>query len=494
VARARIAKLRSHHASEIFNGLLFEGSTESAAKLFGKLAADFTGERVVIGRVKAKKKSEFLDEYASSRCELSGPSEKKHEVGKDIYMLAGWANLIKHREPIEKLYGALAQMVHLHAPTKACDIHGNTYMSAGKMGKILFSVKELPDGSLMAKPKKFDCFDYRSKADYKKGSSNVNAMGEEKLFGGIVGPTTCLCRGTADVITKGQLIKNWKLGNGLKIVSRDSIDNSIEHTKDMSTKKISILWRPGDWAMGCFLMQTLPQSSYMQGRGQCLYCAVESAALAGCPEVIACGGGKVSADTIELEKQKATVEAEQATSVPANLAPASPIPIPSSPPTKDVVTPPPSSPTVDVATPPPSSPLSAVGTPPPAYYSPQGSPRPGGVDYFAFSDANGDKIVPANDVTSITAKIATTRITRKAVGSAPNPSDETATALYDFHGQAANHLTFERGDVIRIVERTEDPNDLWTGEVNEKQGMFPGEMEPLPFELQSASSSLLQDG
>jgi hypothetical protein len=30
-----------------------------------------------------------------------------------------------------------------------------------------------------------------------------------------------------------------------------------------------------------------------------------------------------------------------------------------------------------------------------------GSPRPGAVDYFAISDAHGDKIVPANAIMSI---------------------------------------------------------------------------------------------
>lgn len=48
--------------------------------------------------------------------------------------------------------------------------------------------------------------------------------------------------------------------------------------------------------MGVFFMQTLPQSSYLQGRGECLHCAVENAALAGCAEVIACGGGRASAE------------------------------------------------------------------------------------------------------------------------------------------------------------------------------------------------------
>ncbi len=90
---------------------------------------------------------------------------------------------------------------------------------------------------------------------------------------------------------KAQLIKDGKYGEGLKIVNRTFVGNSIEHTKGLAREKISILWCSGDWAMGVFFMQTLPQSSYLQGRGECLHCAVENAALAGCAEVIACGGG-----------------------------------------------------------------------------------------------------------------------------------------------------------------------------------------------------------
>jgi hypothetical protein len=374
VARARIAKLRKQHASHIFNGLLFGGSTESAGELFEHIAAD---ERVLVGHVKDIGKSEFLDEYASPRCELSGPVEKNHEVGKPVYMMAGWANLIKHRELIEKQHGAITQMAHLHSPTKACDVHGNSYMGAGKLSKIVFTVRELADGPLMAKPKKFGRFDYNSKADFKKGSILVDAMGEEKLFGGIVGPAACSCQGgLAEANAKGQLIKVWKLGKGLKISSREFVGNSISHTNNMSTKKISILWRPGDWAMGCFFMQTLPQSSYLQGRGQCLHCAVEGAALAGCPEVIACGGGKVSVEAFEHERQKAVMEGQRPISTPVNVVPGSP--------TSSL-----------------SSPVTGVFTPPPPYSSPQGSPGPAEIDYFAISDASGDKIVPANAVMSI---------------------------------------------------------------------------------------------
>jgi hypothetical protein len=92
------------------------------------------------------------------------------------------------------------------------------------------------------------------------------------------------------------------LGKGLDIETAEVVGNSIKHTQRMKTGNIHILWRPGDWAMGCFFMQILPQSSYLQGYDQCLYCAVEGAALAGCPEVIACGGGKVYTQAPQSER------------------------------------------------------------------------------------------------------------------------------------------------------------------------------------------------
>ena len=310
VVRARIAKLRNAHASEVFNTLLFNGNTESAARGFGELATEFSGELLVVGRVKATKKSEFLPEYASFNCELSGPPDKKHAIGTLIYMTAGWANLIQRREQLEKQHGAFAQMLHTDVPVKAEDIHGNTYMSngkphmsAGKLGKIVFKVKELPNRTLMAKPRYFEQFDYKSGAEYNNGSKGTKASGEEKMFGGVVGPPVCSCGGVPN-IHMGGLTKKWRLGPYINISSTNYIGNSIAHTQKHSTRQVAILWRPGDWIMGAFLMQILPQSSYLQGKAECLHCAVENAALYGCAEVIVCGGGTVSAEALETETSR----------------------------------------------------------------------------------------------------------------------------------------------------------------------------------------------
>lgn len=288
VARSRIAALRNQHASQVMNSLLFGGSTQSTAKGFAQLASTFKGERVVVGRIDASRKAKFENVEVAKLCQFSGSVNGKHAVGTPVYMLDGWANLIAQRESLEKERSGF----RIHAPSTATDVHGNKFVYPGPRGKIKFTVKELPNGNLMAKPRKFDIHDYLCSANYDKGRSTSFATGQEKHFGGMVGPVNCGCSPDRN---KAKLTKDGKYGEGLKIVNRTFVGNSIEHTKRLAREKVSILWCSGDWPMGVFFMQTLPQSSYLQGRGECLHCAVENAALAGCAEVIACGGGRVSA-------------------------------------------------------------------------------------------------------------------------------------------------------------------------------------------------------
>ncbi|KAJ3280799.1 hypothetical protein HDU79_011337 [Rhizoclosmatium sp. JEL0117] len=54
------------------------------------------------------------------------------------------------------------------------------------------------------------------------------------------------------------------------------------------------------------------------------------------------------------------------------------------------------------------------------------------------------------------------------------PAANCVTALYDYEAQAEGDLSFHRDDVIEVIERTADPNDWWTGRLNGKQGIFPG--------------------
>ncbi|KAK1924314.1 hypothetical protein DB88DRAFT_463882 [Papiliotrema laurentii] len=59
----------------------------------------------------------------------------------------------------------------------------------------------------------------------------------------------------------------------------------------------------------------------------------------------------------------------------------------------------------------------------------------------------------------------------------PKPSYNAvkyATAIFDFEAQAEGDLSFSAGDRIEIIERTESAEDWWTGRLDGRTGIFPG--------------------
>jgi len=54
------------------------------------------------------------------------------------------------------------------------------------------------------------------------------------------------------------------------------------------------------------------------------------------------------------------------------------------------------------------------------------------------------------------------------------PKVQYVVALYDFAAQADGDLSFNAGDRIELVEKTQSTEDWWTGRLNGKQGVFPG--------------------
>ena len=55
------------------------------------------------------------------------------------------------------------------------------------------------------------------------------------------------------------------------------------------------------------------------------------------------------------------------------------------------------------------------------------------------------------------------------------PEKQYVVALYDFEAQADGDLDFKAGDRIEVIERTQSTEDWWTGRLNGRQGVFPGE-------------------
>lgn len=60
-------------------------------------------------------------------------------------------------------------------------------------------------------------------------------------------------------------------------------------------------------------------------------------------------------------------------------------------------------------------------------------------------------------------------------------STEKATAMYDFEAQAQGDLSFAAGDVIEIIERTDNENEWWVGRIHGRMGQFPGMFLSLKF-------------
>ncbi|TBU23106.1 BAR-domain-containing protein [Dichomitus squalens] len=113
----------------------------------------------------------------------------------------------------------------------------------------------------------------------------------------------------------------------------------------------------------------------------------------------------------------------------------------------------PSSSTFKKAPPPPPSSLGAPAAPPPPY-----SPPAAGSNVGAAAAALAKKAPPPPP----------------PLKPKPKPAVQYVVALYDFEAQAEGDLDFKAGDRIEVVERTESTEDWWTGRLNGRQGVFPG--------------------
>lgn len=54
------------------------------------------------------------------------------------------------------------------------------------------------------------------------------------------------------------------------------------------------------------------------------------------------------------------------------------------------------------------------------------------------------------------------------------PPKEYCIGLFSFEAQAPGDLSFEVGDKIEVIERTNDPDAWWRGKLNGRDGIFPG--------------------
>ncbi|CAO3693496.1 hypothetical protein G6F70_006245 [Rhizopus microsporus] len=53
------------------------------------------------------------------------------------------------------------------------------------------------------------------------------------------------------------------------------------------------------------------------------------------------------------------------------------------------------------------------------------------------------------------------------------PSQPTARAIYAFEGQQDGDLSFQEGEIITIIQKSDSQDDWWTGKIGNRQGVFP---------------------
>ncbi|KAF7721287.1 hypothetical protein EC973_004963 [Apophysomyces ossiformis] len=53
------------------------------------------------------------------------------------------------------------------------------------------------------------------------------------------------------------------------------------------------------------------------------------------------------------------------------------------------------------------------------------------------------------------------------------PAEPTAQALYAYNGEQAGDLSFQEGEIITIIQKSDSQDDWWTGKIGTRQGVFP---------------------
>ena len=262
--RSRIAALRNHHPSQIINTLLFGGKTESHGTVF----VEQDGRAyTLVGRIVKPGSATFNEPWNNCYCVFLSAEDIKSAKGKKaaakyaqcaagtpIYMPTAWARLLQQRE-------APRLVVKSKKPT---------------IETLHFVVSATSNGDLLAQPFSSpigpDLFFIRSAP-------------RERHYGGLVGQPSCGCtpKGNED------LAKSWHICK----TNLTKGTNIVRHPQEVYNNEIRLLDHRGDWPTGVFLMQALAQSSYLQGKGECVNCAVQNAALKGCLQVILCSNGAV---------------------------------------------------------------------------------------------------------------------------------------------------------------------------------------------------------
>ena len=207
----------------------------------------------MIGKMEKADLATFNDPWKSCNCTFKKLERRvTYTPGRPLYMPTAWARLLSQRKAATAGSGS----------------------DESSPVPINFIVVET-NGALIAQPSG-------------KGAFMSKHAAKSRHYGAIVGPQSCDCASNSST---HDLSKTWKYNDKLTIPKARKPDKFLRHASTISSGEMVVLDYRGDWPTGVFYMQALPQSSYVQGKKQCLKCAIQAAAAVGCPQVITCNDG-----------------------------------------------------------------------------------------------------------------------------------------------------------------------------------------------------------
>ncbi|EED22285.1 conserved hypothetical protein [Talaromyces stipitatus ATCC 10500] len=261
------------------------GSLENPIDNFAKIAEGFTGSLTQIGAVESGK-PRIIGATDMPNIKFKIDSGVGPKQGEPIYMISGWAEVLRHRpknhphvrsmakdltvglaKDVGKAFvpaPLLRKMSNLGRNVLARDVHGNNLYFSAELETITVSIKRTPGGRLVGKVSQF-------------GDFRPSPFGGQGVFG-----VRCGCNKPEP----GKIIQGSKL-NGCPLMSVHKYrageklfigyDGTVFH------------WTAGDLPMILSWADSHVTGTYIQVAEECVYCATSRALGTGCNLIIAGG-------------------------------------------------------------------------------------------------------------------------------------------------------------------------------------------------------------
>ncbi|KAL0080571.1 hypothetical protein F4703DRAFT_1869416 [Phycomyces blakesleeanus] len=112
----------------------------------------------------------------------------------------------------------------------------------------------------------------------------------------------------------------------------------------------------------------------------------------------------------------------------------------------------------------------------PVLASPFAKPPPAEPAYIMSPPAYGHTATPSGPTPPSSLPTSPTPNIQRFAPPPPPPirhKEPSARALYAFVGEQSGDLSFQEGDIITIITKSDNQDDWWTGKIGSRQGMFP---------------------